>query len=549
MKTTSQNETAEFEAIAKALRTISMETSYEGLSQALLDTALGLCSAARGAVLLSEGGTLVARADANFPRERAKFFTSYPPEIDFRLPADLREKVLARQNTVVRQVDRGLSALFNPAKFSPGRDIAQLCQPLVLQERTIGVLHVESERVETFTPRCISLISMLASQAAVSFQSVQLFEALRETNSWMNKGQQIGRMGGYRWNTRTLLSRGSRECYRIFDFDLDLNPVPFQAYIDRVHTDDRTALRQALAEAVSTVSPFSHEYRVIHRNGTVLHVAAVGQFDVGPTGDLELDGIIADITERKAAEQALVDARNELSQAARLASLGELAGSIVHEINQPLTGIIASAEACLRWLARDPVKPAEARKSATRVIEQARRAHGVITGLRYLARGTKLRFTTVQVNDAIEEILLLLKRDLERGDITLTLELDKSIPPVEGDRVQLQQVILNLVRNAIDAMTVEAMPRVLTISSKVVDGHVIVGVSDTGIGIDIISMMRLFDAFYTTKSDGLGLGLSICRKIVAFHGGRLWVEESASNGATFRFSVPLRQQADKLKGS
>jgi C4-dicarboxylate-specific signal transduction histidine kinase len=281
-----------------------------------------------------------------------------------------------------------------------------------------------------------------------------------------------------------------------------------------------------------------------------LYVAAVGQFDVGPTGDLELDGIIADITERKAAEQALVDARNELSQAARLASLGELAGSIVHEINQPLPGIIASAEACLRWLARDPVKDAEARNSATRVIEQAHRAHDVVTSLRYLARGTRLRFTTVQVNDAVEEILLLLKRDLERGGITLRLALDKSMPPVEGDRVQLQQVVLNLVRNAIDAMTgVEAMPRVLTISSKVVDGHVIVGVSDTGIGIDIISMMRLFDAFYTTKSDGLGLGLSICRKIIAFHGGRLWVEESASNGATFMFSIPLRQQAEKLTGS
>ncbi len=268
MKTISHNETAELEAIAKALRTISKETSYKGLSQALLETALDLCSVARGAVLLSEGAALLARVDASFPRERAKFFTSYPPEIDFRLPADLSERVLARQDTVVRQVDCGLSALFNPANSTPGRDIAQLCQPLVLQERTIGVLHVESERVETFTPRCISLISMLASQAAVSFQSVQLFEALRETNSWMNKGQQIGRMGGYRWNTRTLLSRGSRECYRIFDFDLDLNPVPFQAYIDRVHTDDRIALRQALAEAVSAVSPFSHEYRVVHRNGT-----------------------------------------------------------------------------------------------------------------------------------------------------------------------------------------------------------------------------------------------------------------------------------------
>src|SRR5262249_8879968 len=206
------------------------------------------------------------------------------------------------------------------------------------------------------------------------------------------------------------------------------------------------ALEQALSGAVSAKSPFSHEYRVVRRNGSILHVAAVGQFDLGPTGDVELEGIITDITGRRAAEQALTDARNELARAVRLASLGELAGSIVHEINQPLTGIMMSAEACLRWLARDPVEPDEARKSAIRVIEQGQRASDVVTGLRSLVREAQLNFAKVDINDAIEKVLLLSKSELERAGVTLRTDFDRSLPDIAADRVQLQQVILNLVR-------------------------------------------------------------------------------------------------------
>jgi signal transduction histidine kinase len=536
-----ESDTHELEAIAKAFQIISKEISYEGLAKALLKEALSHSGAAGGGVLLSEEGELLAKADASFPRARARLFVSHPAAGEFRLPADLSERVLVWQQTVLRQAGSRDSALIDPVEPRP-RSMTQLCLPLVHQERAIGVLYLESERKETFTPRCISMISMLASQAAVSFESTQLFEALRETNLWMVKGQQIGRMGSYRWNTRTLLSRASRECYRMFDVDLDVNPVPFEVFQSRIYPDDLPALEHALTEAVSTKSPFNHEYRVVHRNGSILHVAAVGQFDLGPTGDVELEGIITDITERKAAEQALTDARNELARAVRLASLGELAGSIVHEINQPLTGIIMSAEACLRWLARDPAEPVEARKSAIRVIEQGRRARDVVAGLRSLARDAQLRFTDVQINDAIEEILLLLKRDIERADVTLRAALDRSKPVVEGDRVQLQQVVHNLVRNAIDAMTAASRrPRVLTVSSKVADGHVSVEIADTGVGIAAASRERLFDALYTTKGDGLGLGLSICRKIITVHGGRLWVEENTAHGATFTFTLPLRQ--------
>lgn len=388
------NETHELDLVAKAFQIISREISYQGLAKALLMEALSYSGASRGAILLSGQRELLAKVDASFPRERANFLASFPPHAEFRLPSDLAEQVLDRKQTVVRQAGAESSALIDPANPPSGK-IAQLCLPLIHQHWAIGVLYLEADGdAEIFTPRCVWVTSMMANQAAVSFESVRLFEALRETNMWMVRGQQIGGMGSYRWNTRTLLSRGSRECYRILDIDLDVNPVPFEVFRSRVHPEDYPALEQDLTEAISTKSPFTHEYRVVHRDGKTLHVVAVGQFDEGPTGDLELEGIITDVSQRKAAEQALADARNELARATGLTSLGELAGSIIHEIDQPLTGMIMSAEACLRWLARDPVQAGEARKSVARIIRQARRAAEVVTGVRSLVRGTQVHFAS-----------------------------------------------------------------------------------------------------------------------------------------------------------
>ena len=538
-----EHETSEFELIAKAFRTIAKEISYAGLAHALLKTALEYSATDRGAVLLSQGDKLLAKADASFPRERAKVFASQPCVGDFQLPEDLSEMVLTRQQIVLRQLGPTGSPLIESAGCPSGRDLTALCVPLIQQEQTVGILYLEAAREqESFTPTCVSVVSMLASQAAVSFESAQLFEALRETNMCMVKGQQIGRMGSYRWNTRTLLSRASRECYRIFDIELDINPVPFELFRARVHADDLPALERALAEAVDNKAPFRHEYRIVHADGTTLDVVAVGEFDLSPSGEVELEGIITDVTERKASEQAVTDARAELARTAHLASLGELAASIVHEINQPLAGIVMSAEACLRWLAWDPADRVEARKSTMRVIEQARRASTIVSGLRSLVRGAHLQLADVQLNAVIEEVLLLSKRELERARITLRTTFDSSIPDIKADRVQLQQVVLNLVRNAIDAMAgIHGRARVLTASSKVANGHAAVTIADTGVGICAAKSERIFDVLYTTKDNGLGLGLSICRKIINAHGGRVWTERDTAHGARFTFTLPLRQ--------
>jgi signal transduction histidine kinase len=542
---TLKKEIFELTLITKAFHAISKECSAKGLANALLESALECSGAVRGAVLLGEESELVAKADASFPREMLRVFVSHPPVDELRLPADLNERVVIGQKAVVGHVALESSMLSASANCPRGRDVAFLCLPLVHQRQTIGILYLESDHeLEAFTPRYISAISMLASGTAASFESAKLFEALRETNRWMIKGQEMGRMGSYRWNTRTLLSRASRECYRIFDIDQAINPVPFEAFKSRIHPDDFPALERALGEAISTKAPFRHEYRVVHRDGTILYVDAFGQFDIGPSGDIELEGIIADVSERMAADRALADVRTELARAARLAMLGELTGSIVHEVNQPLTGILASAEACVQWLARNPPEPHEARKSAMRVIDLCHRASKVVVGLRSLVRDAQPQFAEVSINDAIEEVLLLTKPEIERGGVTLRTDFDISMPRIEADRVQLQQVVLNLVRNGIEAMAaIKGRNRTLTASSKAVDGRATITIADTGTGIDPVARERLFDALYTTKPDGLGLGLSICRKIIAGHGGRLWLEEGATKGAAFTFAIPYSQSA------
>lgn len=535
------DEILQLEVVAEAFRTISRATSYNGLASALLEAALDYCGTARGAVLLSESGELFAKADAGLPREKARVFVSRPTMAELRLPEDVSGRVVQQKETVVR---RGLqaSALTNGTEPAPMQEIELLFLPVLHHELTIGVLYLESPGEQArFTANCVVVLSMLASQAATLFGSAQLFDALRETNMWMLKGQELGHMGSYRWNTRTLLSRASRECYRIFDIDLSLGPVPFETFRSRIHEDDLPGLEQALAAAVRTQSPIKHEYRVVHRDGTIRYVVAFGEFDHGPSGDIELEGIITDITESRAAEQALADAQSEMARAGRLASLGELAGSIIHEVSQPLTGIIASAEACLRWLAKSPAKIDEARESALRIVSLGHRTSNVVTGLRSLVQGGGLHIAKVRVNEAIEEVMVLTKRDIDRAGVTLLTDLDPSIPDIEADKIQLQQVVHNLVRNAIEAMAEDHTGwRVLTVRSTNSDSDVSVTVSDTGAGLDCAISERLFEPLQTTKAGGLGLGLAICRKIVQAHGGKLWLARNTTRGSTFAFTVPLR---------
>jgi two-component system, LuxR family, sensor kinase FixL len=261
-----------------------------------------------------------------------------------------------------------------------------------------------------------------------------------------------------------------------------------------------------------------------------------------PFAILELDN---DITARKRAEEKVQQAvQAELTHLARVTTLGELTASIVHEVNQPIAATVANAEACLLWLDRAPPNLDEARRSVESIIHDGNRAGEVIGRIRALSKKAESQKVPLRINDAVNEAIALVQRELFNQRIALRIELTPTLPDVLADRIELQQVIINLMINGIEAMQpVSDRPRELVIRSLPDDAHqVLVSVQDCGVGISSENAGRLFDAFFTTKPAGMGMGLSICRSIIAVHGGRLWAEPNLPHGATFHFTLPSHQE-------
>jgi C4-dicarboxylate-specific signal transduction histidine kinase len=252
-----------------------------------------------------------------------------------------------------------------------------------------------------------------------------------------------------------------------------------------------------------------------------------------------LEGLLTDVTARRQAETALHHAQAELAHATRVTTLGELAASIAHEINQPLTAIVADATASINWLAMDRPDLDSVREALAAVVKDGHRAAEVIQRIRELARKSDPRKDRLDVNDVVRDVVPLVRTEVLRHGVSLRTELTGALPPVMGDRVQLQQVVINLIMNGIEAMaSVEDRPRELRVSSQRREGEVVITVQDSGVGVDPRSVSRLFDAFFTTKASGMGMGLSIARSIAEAHGGRLGVVANTDHGATFQLALP-----------
>jgi two-component system, LuxR family, sensor kinase FixL len=278
------------------------------------------------------------------------------------------------------------------------------------------------------------------------------------------------------------------------------------------------------------------------RDGTQVTVSSRWSLERDERGQpVAIMGTSNDVTERNRAQEALYRARAELAHVARVVTLGELTTSIAHEVRQPLAGIVTNGSACLRWLARAPPELEEARRSVESMIDDAMRANEVVLGLRALSKKADPLRVLLNLDEVVEEIVPLVRRELLDNRITLRLELARALPPVLGDRVQLKQVIMNLLINGIQAMApVDDRPRELLIRSKHHGAdRVLLEMQDSGVGIDENSMHRLFNAFFTTKPDGMGMGLSICRSIIESHGGRIWASRNSGPGATFHFTLPV----------
>jgi PAS domain S-box-containing protein len=367
-------------------------------------------------------------------------------------------------------------------------------------------------------------------------------EELKRSEAFLVEGQRLARMGNFLWHLRTGDIAWSDEVYRMFQFEPG-TPINLERIGSRVHPQDVPMLYDMVERAQRGDSYFEYEHRLVMPDNSVKHLHLIAHAGRDHQGGLEYIGAVQDVSRRRLAEEALDRARSELAHVTRVATISALTASIGHEVNQPLSGIMTNAGTCLRMLDSDPPNLDGARETAKRTIRDANRASEVIDRVRALFTKKEFTLEPMDLNEATREVLALSLSELQSNQVVLQSELADGLPTITGDRIQLQQVILNLLRNASDAMAeVNDRPRQLLIRTEREDGdRVRLSVRDAEVGIDDQDLNKLFDAFFTTKVVGMGIGLSVSRSIVERHHGRLWAEPNDGPGVTFSFSIPRRE--------
>ncbi len=394
------------------------------------------------------------------------------------------------------------------------------------------------------------LIERFADLASIVVERAQTEDALKRSEAFLSETQRLSATGGFSWRVESNEIRWSEELYRIFEVDRSL-PLSPEVTDSRVHPEDLPLLYEKVNRARDDGQDFEHEYRLLMPDHSIKHMHTVFHRTRDARGGLEYVGAIQDVTQRRRSGEALTKARSELAHVARVTSLGALTASIAHEVNQPLSGILTNANTCLRMLAAEPTNLEGARETARRTIRDATRASEVISRLRALFSKKEGTSELLDLNEIAREVIALSLSELQRARVVLQPQLSDALPLVAGDRVQLQQVVLNLLLNASEAMSrVENRPRQLLVSTRRADDdRVLLAVRDSGPGFDREAADRLFDAFYTTKPDGMGIGLSVSRSIIESHHGRLWAEPNDGLGATFAFSLPCVSTSAAERGT
>ena len=529
--------------VLKASQAVSGEIVLDKLIETLLRIAVEHAGAGRGLLILFPGDEPRIAAEATTGRGQVEVMLRQTAVS----PADLPESVL---NYLIRTRESVIlddALVQNP--FSADEYICQkqarsvLCLPLVKQTKLIGVLYLENKLAShVFTPARISVLELLASQAAISLENARLYNDLQEREAKIRRLVDANIIGIFIWELGGRFLDTNDTFLRMVGYEREelVSGRVRWTEVTPPEWRDRTARAVEEMRMTGTAQPWEKEY--FRKDGSRVPVL-IGSAAFDEKRDQGV-AFVLDLTERKHVEQALRDMQTNLAHVVRITTLGELTASIAHEVNQPLAGVMANAEACLRWLRRATPDLDAACRSVEWIIADGNRASEVIRRVRALANKTSLEKVPLDVNDVVRETIPLVQRELISHQVLLRMELAPTLPMILGDRVQLQQVIINLVMNGIESMqSVTDRPRELVIQSRRdEERRVLVSVTDCGVGIAAEDADRLFNPFFTTKSSGMGMGLSICRSIVEGHGGRLWATANIPHGATFQFALPVNAE-------
>jgi PAS domain S-box-containing protein len=525
--------------VIKLSQAISGEIVREKLIDSLMRTAIEHAGAERGLLILARGDEYRIVAEATTGRDTVAIGPRQASVTAADLPLSVLHYVARTKESVL------LHDASDKKQFSADDYIARhharsiLCLPLLKEAGLVGVLYLENNLViNVFTPDRIVVLKLLASEAAISLENIRLYDDLQDREAKIRRLVDSNIIGIFIWHADGRIIDANEAYLRIIGYhrsDLiagrlswrDLTPPEWRG------ADD---YRVAQLEMTGTAQPYEKEY--FRKDGgrvPVLVGAATfeGRSDEGV-------GFVLDLTDRKSAERAYTQVQTELAHANRVATMGHLTASIAHEINQPIGAAITYANAALNWLGRESPNLEEVRRALGLIVEAGIRAGAVIDRIRALVKKAPARRDRVEINEAVLEIVELTRREMVENAISVQMELAEGLLAVQGDRVQLQQVMLNLLINAIEAMSgmSEGSRELLISTQKTESEGVLVAVRDSGPGLAPDSADRLFESFYTTKSGGLGMGLSISRSIIEAHQGRLWASANTPRGAVFQFTLP-----------
>ncbi|HET9376995.1 MAG TPA: AAA family ATPase [Chthoniobacterales bacterium] len=572
--------------VMKASQAVSGEIVLEHLVETLMVIAVEHAGAERGLLILPHGEEHRIAAEARTGNDEVEVRLRQTSVTPSDLPASLLRYVIRTQESVILD-DASVQNLFLEDEYiRQQRPRSILCLPLMKQAKLMGALYLENNLApQVFTTKRLSMLKLLASQAAISLDHARLVAELTQENSDRRKAEEALRASEERWrelaeNSSAGIALIARDGHfiaanlalqKMLGYSED--ELQGRTVSNISHEEDRAASDALIAEAGGGQRRvYRVEKRYLRKDGRVMWADASTVF-VPASGSTAafFSMVIVDITERKRAEEelhrkeaSLREAQTELAHVSRVTTMGEMAASIAHEVNQPLAGIVTNANATLRWLAGDPPNLEEAHEAIRRIARDGKRAGDVVSRMWAIFKKAGTTKERLDINGAIEEVVILAQSEVQRNRVSLRIQLAKDLPLILGDRIQLQQVILNLLVNAIEAMSeADEGPRELWVSSQKAIGiraeserdtiaekaltdsewsQVLIAVRDSGPGLDPKRLDRLFDAFYTTKPQGLGMGLAISRSIVEAHGGRLWAKANTPRGALFQFTLPVRDQ-------
>jgi PAS domain S-box-containing protein len=535
--------------IIKALQTLSGEIVFEKLIDALMRMVIEQAGAQRGLLILIRDGGQRIQAEATTSRNMI--------EVRFRealvtsdiVPESIIHYVTRTRESVI--LDDALAR----APFSTDSYVRRqharsiLCLPLINQAKLVGILYLENNlSPDVFTPMRITALSLLASQAAISLENTRLYRDLEERESKIRRLVEANIIGICIWNTDGRIIDANDSYLYMVGYDREDLISGRLRWTDLTPPEWRLREEQAIAEMERTGSFQAFEKEYIHKDGSRIPVMIGGALFEG--NENEGVAFVLNLSEqkhaedqRKQAEEALHQAQSELARVSRMTTMEQLAASIAHEVNQPLGAVITSGNASLNWLSARPPNLRKARAAIERIVRDGNRASDVLKRVRTLLRKAPPVRSRLDVNEVVRDVLAIADGELRKHSVEVGAAMDCSLPSVIGDFVQLQQVVLNLVMNAIESMvSVTNRPRRLKIQSHSCDlekqNAILVAVSDSGVGLSAEEIERVFEAFYSTKTEGMGMGLWICRSIIEAHGGQLTCRPNEDAGAVFQFVLP-----------